>query len=159
MKKASLITSLIIMSLVVYAPSGPDPDPEAVLENYFMSYAQLNQINLKSALIHAGVTAPEVVLSQGRLETGNFTSDLCLQYNNLFGMKMPRVRNTTAIGMTENGFAIYESWYHSVLDMKAFQEYYQNAGRCMDDYYSFLKGIGYAEDPLYINKLTELCSI
>ena len=159
MKRIALITLLFLLSLALYAPHGPESDPDEVLTDYFMNYAPLNRETLNRALIHTGITAPEVVLAQGRLETGNFTSVLCLQYNNLFGMKMPRVRSTTASGMTENGFAVYETWYHSVLDMKEFQEYYRSAGRCMEDYFSFLREIGYAEDTYYIKKLTQLCSI
>lgn len=157
--RTALTIMLLLVSLSLYAPSGPESDPDTLLEDYFINYAPLNRETLKEALIYSGITSHEVVLAQGRLETGNFTSDLCLQYNNLFGMKMPRVRSTTASNSTENGYAVYQSWYHCVLDMKKFQEYYSDAGRCLEDYFSFLKSIGYAEDPLYITKLAELCSI
>ena len=33
---------------------------------------------------------PQVVLAQMKLETGHFTSELCLQANNLIGMKHPK---------------------------------------------------------------------
>jgi flagellum-specific peptidoglycan hydrolase FlgJ len=129
------------------------------MDDYFMNYAPLTRETLQQALFYAGLTSPEIVFAQARLETGNFTSVLCVHYNNLFGMKMPRVRNTTAAGSTDNGYAVYESWYHSVLDMREFQEYYRAAGRCLQDYFSFLQGIGYAEDSYYIQKLAQLCSI
>jgi len=59
------------------------------------------------------------IFAQAAHETGNFTSDIFKNNNNLFGMKLPRVRNTTAIG-ERKGHAIYRSTIDSIKDFKIY---------------------------------------
>jgi len=40
----------------------------------------------------------KLITAQAGFETGNFTSVIFKENNNLFGMKLPKVRKTTAIG-------------------------------------------------------------
>ena len=49
-----------------------------------------------------------MIFAQAAHETGNFTSDIFKENNNLFGMKLARVRKTTAIG-ENRGHAVYAS--------------------------------------------------
>ena len=65
---------------------------------------------------------PEVALSQARLETGNFTSAIFKENNNLFGMKMAELRPTSAIGINR-GHASYSNWKESVVDYALFQSF------------------------------------
>ncbi|MEJ7779305.1 MAG: glucosaminidase domain-containing protein [Daejeonella sp.] len=65
---------------------------------------------------------PETVLSQARLETGNFTSDIFKENHNLFGMKMAEKRPTSAIGINR-GHASYANWRESVIDYALFQSF------------------------------------
>ena len=65
---------------------------------------------------------PETVLSQARLETGNFTSDIFKENHNLFGMKVAEKRPTLAIGL-HRGHAQYRDWKDSVVDYALFQSY------------------------------------
>jgi len=65
---------------------------------------------------------PEVVLSQARLETGNFTSAIFKENHNLFGMKMAELRPTSAIGINR-GHALYTNWKESVVDYALFQSF------------------------------------
>ncbi|SKB76253.1 glucosaminidase domain-containing protein [Daejeonella lutea] len=65
---------------------------------------------------------PEVALSQARLETGNFTSDIFKENHNLFGMKMAELRPTSAIGINR-GHASYSNWKESVVDYALYQSY------------------------------------
>ena len=65
---------------------------------------------------------PEVALSQARLETGNFTSDIFKENHNLFGMKMAELRPTSAIGINR-GHALYSNWKESVVDYALFQSF------------------------------------
>lgn len=51
------------------------------------------------------------------METAGWSSDLYLKSNNLFGMKMPQVRDTTASGETASGFARFDSPKDSVRDL------------------------------------------
>ena len=65
---------------------------------------------------------PETVLSQARLETGNFTSAIFKENHNLFGMKVAGKRPTSAIGV-HRGHAQYRNWKDSVVDYALFQSY------------------------------------
>ncbi len=65
---------------------------------------------------------PETVLSQAILETGNFTSDIFKENNNLFGMKVAGSRPTSAIG-THRNHAQYRNWKESVMDYALFQSF------------------------------------
>lgn len=65
---------------------------------------------------------PEVALSQARLETGNFTSDIFKENHNLFGMKMAELRPTSAVGVNR-GHALYTNWKESVVDYALFQSF------------------------------------
>jgi uncharacterized FlgJ-related protein len=65
---------------------------------------------------------PETVLSQARLETGNFQSDIFKENHNLFGMKLPETRPTFAVGVNR-GHAQYRNWRESVIDYALLQSY------------------------------------
>lgn len=108
--------------------------------------------NLKLALRHYSIQCPEVVLAQAILETGNFTSVIFLEQNNLFGMKHPRLRDTVSCG-SDRDHAMYDHWLDSVIDYKLWQDYRLPE---VESYYAFLKDRGYAEDVLYFRKLKEI---
>lgn len=93
----------------------------------------------------------EIVFKQSILETGHFTSKICKENHNLFGMKYARQRPTLAIGEA-NGHAVYSSWRYSILDYLIFQDRYYKGG----DYYEFLKSVGYATSKSYIKKLQSI---
>lgn len=88
-----------------------------------------------------GIHHANIVLAQAKLETGNFTSNVCLFYNNLFGLRKP-----------DGSYYKFDKWQHSV---KAYKDWIQSKYVPPNDYYDFLEDIGYAEDKDYINKLKE----
>ena len=92
---------------------------------------------VKSYLKASGIKYSEIALKQAILESGNFQSPLCVNHNNIFGMKMPHQRPTLAIGQTEKGFAIYRCWRESVLDYRMWQDYHFKRHK-ITDYYAFL---------------------
>ena len=96
---------------------------------------------------------PEIVYAQSILETGNFTSPIFKENHNMFGMKLPRTRATTAIG-EDRGHATFENWKSSLHD---YGMYYNAYLRELNEeqYYEFLKKY-YAEDPNYIIKVMNL---
>lgn len=57
----------------------------------------------------------KLIVAQAGFETGNFTSTIFLENKNLFGMKLPKIRKTTAIGEAR-GHAVYKSWEDSIKD-------------------------------------------
>jgi len=97
-----------------------------------------------------GILHPDIVLAQAILESGNLTSNIFLENNNMFGMKQAKSRPTLSIGENKN-HAVYNSWQDCVLDYKIFQtKYYRDT---TESYYSFLQRVGYAMSEGYINKL------
>ena len=93
---------------------------------------------------------PHIVLAQAKLETGDFRSRIFRQNNNLFGMKMPSRRSTSAHG-SKSSYADYHSWEYSVIDLRLYYSTYME-GKDEKEVYTFLRRY-YAEDPNYINKL------
>lgn len=113
-----------------------------------------SEYNLIKVMNQVGILFPDVVMAQSRLETGNFTSKVFKENNNLFGMKLPRVRNTTAIG-EQNSHATYASWLQSVADYKLWQDEVIKKYRTKRAYLRYLSK-NYAEDKKYIHKLKQM---
>ena len=108
---------------------------------------------LMNMLIEQRVKHPKIVMAQAIIESGTFTSNVYRNSNNLFGMKLPRQRTTTAIG-SYNGYAKYKGWQNSVHDYAIYQSlYYKGLGK--DAYLNKLSE-SYAEDPGYIGKIKKL---
>jgi len=63
-----------------------------------------------------GLTMSRYLTAQAAHETGNFTSKIFKENNNLFGMKHPAIRQTTSIG-EKKGYASYTSIESSIEDM------------------------------------------
>lgn len=87
------------------------------------------------------------------IESG-FSSDLLRDGNNLFGMKYPGQRETTAIGEIY-GHAKYSHWVYSLYDYKIWQELKLklNPLKKGESYGQWLKRINYAESDTYIQSL------
>jgi len=114
---------------------------------------------LKECIYYEKIQHPDVVLRQAQLETGYYTSELFWVANNVFGMRLPEVRKTTAAGIYDH-HARYDHWTDSVKDYKLFQDWYMSIGYDIgnqpNDYLVFLKWIKYATDKKYIAKLIYL---
>jgi flagellum-specific peptidoglycan hydrolase FlgJ len=99
---------------------------------------------------------PEIVFAQAILETGHFKSSNLKSSNNLFGMMMPNVRETVAIKKNERGFAVYETWMHSVQDYKLYQDYtMRKKNMTRSQYLSFIDR-KYSESRGYAKKLRSI---
>lgn len=94
---------------------------------------------VRAEIVRQGLPHPEIVLAQARLETGNFKSRRCRVDKNIFGIKHGRQ------------YAKYRRWQDCVTDYKRRISSRYTGG----DYYAFLRKIGYARDPKYINKLKQ----
>lgn len=106
--------------------------------------SQIKQLNFKF---------PHIVLAQAYLETGQFSSTIFKQNNNLFGMKEAKQRSTISIG-TRNNHAYYNTWAESVVDYALFYSTYLYSINTEEEYFQYL--IQYAEDPSYIQRLKEI---
>lgn len=115
---------------------------------------QFSEEKLQELLLEINIQHPKVVLAQAKLETFNFKSQVFKENHNLFGMKLPSVRTTTAKGEQYN-HAIYSNWRESVLDYALRQCKYGSNIETDEEYIKYL-GDTYAEDQKYAHKLTEI---
>lgn len=97
---------------------------------------------LFEALLYYGIYYPEIVYRQAILETGFFTSDICLKYNNLFGLYNSKTKS----------YYKFSHWTESVKAYVSMIQYKYEEG----DYYAFLEKIGYAQDADYVKKLKNI---
>lgn len=101
----------------------------------------------------AGIQHRDIVYRQAILETGWFTSGSFAEFNNLFGMKVPRIRVDRVAG-SGYGHASYSHWTQSVDDYKLWQDYWRVHPNV--DYYGFLDEVGYAEAKNYTKILRQI---
>jgi flagellum-specific peptidoglycan hydrolase FlgJ len=95
---------------------------------------------LIDALNYYDVKHPNIVYAQAVLETGDFTSDLCINHHNLFGLYDSKKLQ----------YYTFNHWTESV---EAYVKFVQYKYKPPNDYYEFLNKIGYAEDSTYTEKL------
>lgn len=103
---------------------------------------ELNLKNLTDVMSEVGLSNKLFVLAQAMLETGNFSSRVCKEYNNLFGLYDSKNRD----------YYRFERWEDSVVGYGKMIQYRYKGG----NYLHFLKRIGYAEDPRYITKIAKM---
>ena len=112
---------------------------------------EINDSILYKFLIDNEAWYPEILLKQAKLESGNYTSNIYKNSNNLYGMKKVGKRQTTQTS-TYNGYGVYNNWCLSVLDRMLWDMFYfKNEKPNKEDY---LKAMSiYAEDTLYRTKI------
>ena len=103
---------------------------------------ELNLKNLTDVITEVGLSNKLFVLAQAMLETGNFSSRVCKEYNNLFGLYDSKNRD----------YYRFERWEDSVVGYGKMIQYRYKGG----NYLIFLKRIGYAEDSQYTFKVAQL---
>ena len=103
----------------------------------------LSESSLKEVLDYYDIAFPEKVMAQAKLESGNFKSNICLCYNNLFGL----------YDSSSGDYYRFTTWQESV---KFYKIKIQSKLKKGEDYYEFLERIGYAEDNNYIDKIEDV---
>lgn len=98
--------------------------------------------NLYAEIIQSGIRHPKIVLAQAILETGWFTSPVCRNKHNLFGLTNPRTGK----------YFEFDHWTESVLAYYTKVQYRYKGG----NYLLWLRNIGYAEDPRYVRSLSRI---
>ena len=98
--------------------------------------------NLYAEIIRNGIRHPKIVLAQAILETGWFTSPVCRNKHNLFGLTNPRTGTYFEFG----------HWTESVRAYYTKVQYRYKDG----NYLLWLKKIGYAEDPRYVREIIHI---
>lgn len=139
------LKKILFVSLVVLCSFTTKNNPEPVLLTHELLYEVINEKNIKH---------PEVVFAQAVIESGHFKSPLFINKNNLFGMKVPKKRETTAVNKGNKGYAKYHSWDSSVDDYLLWQEFtLKNKNELTKTQYLSLLGKIYAKDKNYITSL------
>lgn len=114
-------------------------------ERYHIIFSEQKMISYAKRI---GIKYIDVMVAQSRLETGNYTSKVFREGRNLFGMKLPERRETTAVGEHRN-HAKYTSWVSSVDDYKIWQSNVLSKVQSKKQYLAYI-GKNYAEDPKYL---------
>lgn len=141
-----------LLTMMVALPSFI-PSKETVLSRD-ISVEEFSQKALAEEIVRLELDNPRVVFAQMRLESANFKSYKFREHNNLTGMKLPRKRETTAIGADRKGYSIYEHWKDAVKDYSIWQSVY---AKDLDRraYLNYLDRV-YAQDELYVSKVLRI---
>jgi uncharacterized FlgJ-related protein len=110
--------------------------------------------NLYAYIIAMEIKYPEIVFAQAKLESSHFKSKIFRENHNLFGMKLPRKRKTTATG-ENRGHSVYSNWMSSVQDYKLWQDRIIHKLNTKNKYYAYL-GKNYAADENYVKLLKRM---
>ena len=150
----SLITYIIVSSIKIKETTerieylSNKLDSITINNNY--SYSHITTFENKTpeegideALQYYNIKHPTIVKAQAILETANFTSDLCVKNNNLFGLYDSKNKR----------YYSYKHWWESV---EAYKKLIQRKYNNSKYYYMFLEDIKYAKDKDYISKLKEI---
>jgi uncharacterized FlgJ-related protein len=113
-----------------------------------------NTANMLKIMDEIGIEYPDIVMAQAKIETAHFTSKIFRENHNLFGMKLPRQRSTTAIGEQYN-HAEYTSWRQSVIDYKIWQDRVLIKVKSKRAYLKYLSKY-YATDKQYVKLIKQM---
>lgn len=145
-----MLAKYMLLACIFAASAYTTPMEREKIEKQIEYYTQfgLSHEMLAYAIRDMKIQHPEWVYRQAMLESAGLCSKLARTQNNLFGMKMPRRRDTFAKEAGRKNYAIYETWVHSVADYKLYQ-----GDKEIKDYKSFLKSRKYSETGNYIDRL------
>lgn len=93
------------------------------------------------------VNRAALLTSQAAFETDGFTSNVLVNNNNAFGMRQPKVRDTTSLG-DKNGYASYASIDDSIRDRLLWDDYNKVSyeGATVTTFVQSLNKLSYFED-------------
>ena len=137
---------LILLVLLLLVVTGELKNGVVKINPQYYLFSKENMIKL---IIDLNIAHPDIVMAQAIIESGNFKSNIFKENNNLFGMKMPEYRKTTAIGINR-GHAVYRNWRESVIDYALWQGKRARYSTT-NQYLRRLRS--YAADPNYITKI------
>lgn len=146
-----LIFSCFYMSL--------NPSVHANTEEEYEEVLVLNKENLVKLMNDLGIQHVDIVLAQAILESGTFTSNIFKTKNNMFGMKVPKKRETLAVNKRGyTGYATYASWIDCVKDYKMYQDFITKNKVISRSEYLAILSRGYSESEGYTNKLVKIAN-
>lgn len=105
---------------------------------------------IQKILIDSGYSPnmARMIAAVSRHETGNYSSHVFKTLNNMFGMRFPTIRKTTAISESDSKYSVYHSPADSVRDMVLYLDarQYPTNFNSVADLVSTMKAKGYFED-------------
>ena len=113
---------------------------KSTIKDTKVSLLPLTEKNLKKELIRQGVSHPNIVLAQAKLESNLGKSEVAKRTNNLFGLRKGK------------RYRRFSHWTKCITAYKNLVQSRYEGG----SYYAFLDKIGYAEDPNYTSKLRDM---
>ena len=117
---------------------------QQVISYYTGEIHDLTLANLIDVIEEVGLSNQLFVLAQAVLETGHFTSPVCKNYHNLFGLYDSKHKD----------YYRFARWEDSVIGYQKLIQYRYKGG----NYLQFLKRIGYAEDPRYTTTVAKIAT-
>lgn len=152
---STIVTSVIIYFSVVFISSRAQKTYTQIM---FDISDPFTEDKVRVYLKEMNVKFPEVALAQMKLESANGTSKMFRENNNLFGMKLPKVRPTTALG-EKNNHSYYSHWRQSVIDYAMWQSFVMDPENIAseEDWVEYLDKI-YSEDGSYGRKIMNIRS-
>jgi hypothetical protein len=113
-----------------------------------------NEKSLVELIKDCNLKYPHIVLAQAKIESGNFTSKIFRQNNNMFGMRRARIRVTSAQS-EKDAFAYYRDWMDCVYDYAMYQTSIMCDVNSEEEYLNKL-GEKYAQDSSYVPAIKSL---
>lgn len=119
---------------------------------------EFNEENLKAEIKKLNLKFPEVVYKQAIVEGASKTgkrwqNPIFLNGNNFLGLKKSFYRPSTAINWNEHYYCIYDSWQDCLKDYCMFQAQNCKHIQTEQEYYHFLKELGYSVTENYTETL------
>ena len=143
---STLVPDSVVTYIVNRMPELPSKEPvrkkHLALFKTYEGLPGLTISNLLHEIRKNGIKHEKVVLAQAILETGWFTSSVCRNKNNLFGLTNPRTGQ----------YYEFDHWTESVKAYYTKVQYRYKGG----NYLLWLDEIGYAEKKTYVQLLIQL---
>jgi len=104
---------------------------------------KFSEAELKKAINTLNIKYPDIVYKQAIIESASINGQRWknpkfVYGNNMFGMKVAKLRPRTNIDFDENGYCIYENWYMSLVDYGYWQLQHQHKIKTESEYLELL---------------------
>jgi len=143
---------LILGILILFKNLMPPVKEKVTIE--ITHYSIIDTLSFEDSLLNKifeiRLEHPYIVFAQAIEESGRFNSLIFRENNNLFGMKMPERRPTTAIGINRK-HAVYRNWQECLYDYALFQSAYMR--NLTEEEYLAKLGRSYAESEGYEQRI------
>lgn len=132
---------VVLMVFIVNKVKAPNLSYPGIYDFSFTDIT-LTDEEITKELVKNGCILPNVSICQSKLETGNYTSDICRENRNLFGIKFHKCKYVTG---ENRSHATYDSYRDNIKCYVKIQNRYLKS---MEN--------RYALDSQYINKLKKI---